>query len=120
MRVINPCVTNIRTPLMRGFLFLSLCQTFFKKEQGSEMLPWKEWVYICWLFTGSVRPITSLAITQAKGLFALMHGVKFTLGFTGVQLTRTRDTQCTAFTVHFIPVCNPANGTGNREDNRKH
>lgn len=52
MRVINPCVTNIRTPLMRGFLFLSLCQTFFKKEQGSEMLPWKEWVYICWLFTG--------------------------------------------------------------------
>ena len=57
---------------------------------------------------------------SAKGLFALMHGVKFTLGFTGVQLTWTCDTQCTAFTVHFIPVRNPTNGTGNREDNRKH
>lgn len=111
-------------PADAGFSFSIFVSDVLKKNKAAKRCLGKNGftfvgylLAIYWLSTANNQ---SSHYASAKGLFALMHGVKFTLGFTGVQLTRTCDTQCTAFTVHFIPVCNPANGTGNREDNRKH
>ncbi len=111
-------------PADAGFSFSTFESDVLKKNKAAKRCLGKNGftfagylLAIYWLSTANNQ---SSHYASAKGLFALMHGVKFTLGFTGVQLTRTCDTQCTAFAVHFIPVCNPANGTGNREDNRKH
>ena len=53
-----------------------------------------------------------------KNCLFLQLTVEVTFGVAGVKLTRTSDFD--SVIVHFIPVSNPADGTGNRKDYGEH